>query len=97
MINIMDRSNAPISTQTMASARQNYERLRDLYQDAAVSARRLQEARSRWQAEKARMKADRRHIREIRGFVPGEVVVATDAQMLPFVEFRWQIPNEDDD
>ncbi len=97
MINIMDRLNALISTQTMASARQNYERLCGLYQDEAVSARRLQEARSQWQADAARVEADRQHIHDIRGFIPGEVVVATGAQMLLSEEFRWRLPDEDDD
>jgi hypothetical protein len=50
----------------LARSQLNYERLRDLYQDEAVSARRLQEARSQWQTDKARTEAAREKIRDIR-------------------------------
>gem|GEM_PF-3833226 len=45
MIHIMDHPNTLMFNQTMASVRQNYERLCSFYQDEVVSAHCLQETR----------------------------------------------------
>ena len=60
------KSEQAVHEAALTRSQQNYERLRDLYQDEAVSARRLQEARSQWQADKARTEATRQKIRDIR-------------------------------